>query len=75
MYLSNEYWTIKWKTKDYITDLVIFITKTLGIKFLTNGASTAPFHDPSFVRIQLQQTICSRKFIRWLRVEVPKIGH
>ena len=31
-----------------------FITKSLGIEILTNGAVTAPFYDPSFVKIQLE---------------------
>ena len=35
--------------------LVIFTTKSLGIEILNNGAVTAPFHDPSFIKIQTER--------------------
>ena len=41
-----------------ITIFVIFITKSLGIEILTNGAGTAPFHDPS-VKIQIERKFFS----------------
>ena len=42
-----------------IAVFVIFITKSLGIKILNNGAVTASFHDPSHVKIQLERTFFS----------------